>query len=93
MVTTTTIGAQGNISTTRFPAKYDGNPYAVSGLGDVTTMALQRVDERAVEITLTDAGRVLAKAERVVSPDWKTMAITHTQPQPAGQNVSVYERQ
>jgi len=94
-VTTTTVDAAGRPSTTAFPAKYDGKVYSVTGIDQASAMALKRVDERTAEITLQHADKVIAKAERIVSGDGKTMTITYEESEadPPVKNVSVYEKQ
>ena len=93
VVTTTTIDAHGKSSVSMFPAKYDGKPYPVDGLGDATAMALRKVDDRTAAITLSHAGAVIATAERIISVDGKTMIITNKQLDPPSENVSVYDKQ
>jgi hypothetical protein len=94
-VTTTTVDAAGRSSTTAFPAKYDGKVYSVAGIDQANAMALKRVDERTAEITLQHADKIIAKAERVVSGDGKTMTITYEESEtdPPVKNISVYEKQ
>jgi hypothetical protein len=93
MVTTTTIDAHGKSSITIFPAKYDGKPYPVNGLGEATAMALRKVDERTAAITLSHAGSVVATAERIISVDGNTMTITNKKLDPPAEDVSIYEKQ
>jgi hypothetical protein len=95
IVTTTTVDAAGRSSKTAFPAKYDGKVYSVTGIDQANAMALKRVDERTAEITLQHADKVIAKAERIVSGDGKTMTITYEESEadPPVKNVSVYQKQ
>jgi uncharacterized protein YigE (DUF2233 family) len=92
-VTTTTVDAHGKSSVTMFPAKYDGKPYPVNGLGEATAMALRKVDEKTAAITLTHAGNVIATAEQIISMDGNTMTITNKTLDPPEETASIYEKQ
>jgi hypothetical protein len=95
IVTTTTVDAAGRSSTTAFPAKYDGKVYPVTGIDQANAMVLNRVDESTAEITLQHADKIIAKAQRTVSGDGKTMTITYQESEadPQVKNVSVYAKQ
>jgi hypothetical protein len=94
IVTTITIDSLGKTSTNSFSAQYDGTAFPVTGIAGATEMALRRVDERTATISLTHAGKVIANAERVISPDSRTMTITYEGSEANPLNtVSIYDKQ
>ena len=95
IVTTTTVDAAGRSATTAFPAKYDGKVYPVTGIDQANAMVLKRADESTAEITLQHADKIIAKAQRTVSGDGKTMTITYQESAAESpvKNISIYEKQ
>ena len=67
---------------------------ALTGIAGATEMALRRVDERTATISLIHAGKMIANAERVISPDGRTMTITFEGSEANPLNtVSIYDKQ
>ena len=75
--------------------KFDGRDHATP-TADYETTAWKRVDDKKYLVIRKKAGKVVLTSTNVLSPDGKTMTITTTGHNGAGQavhNVRVYERQ
>jgi hypothetical protein len=89
------IDAQGRPMLTQYTAAYDGKDYPIAGDGSSDTIALTRVDERTFRFTQKKAGKVVSTGTRVVSPDGKTLTVSTTGTNAAGQptkSVLVFEK-
>ncbi len=58
-----------------FEAKFDGKDYPIKGAAAGTTVSLNRVNERAIDQTNKQSGKVVAVTHMTVSADGKTMTI------------------
>ncbi len=79
------ISAEGKPTLVQYAAAYDGKDYPISGDASSDTIALTRVDERNVRFTQKKAGKVVSTGTRVVSPDGKTLTVSSTGTNAAGQ--------
>ena len=73
----------------------DGKDYPITGAEGSDTISLTRVDERTVRFVQKKAGKVVSTGTRVVSPDGKTLTITSSGTNVAGQptkSTLVFER-
>ncbi len=93
--TINTIDAAGRSAKVLYIADYDSMEYPLVGTapGQGDALALVQLDPLLLEGTVTHAGRPIAFARRVISPDGQTMTITIRQAQSRGINVAVYERE
>ncbi len=88
-----TVDAAGRSSTVLYVADYDSMEYPLVGTTNADALALVRLDHLLAEATVTHAGRPIAYARRVISPDGQTMTITVRQTSSGATNVAVYERE
>ena len=89
------VTAEGDHRTSTYTAKYDGKDYAYTGR-NVDTVALRRVDDRTLEVTLKKGNKVVGTNRIVVSKDGKTMTQTLNEINARGlhvHNVVVYDKQ
>lgn len=63
-----------------FAAAYDGKPYAVTGIPDVDSVRLQRVDDHVADATFTGNGRPVLAYRAVKSDDGRSLAIVSVDP-------------
>ena len=90
------VDAAGKETKSEWVHIYDGKPYPTPGVDAYDTSAYTRVDARTVNFTRTNAGKQIQTGSIVVSADGKTMTITTSGTNPAGQpvnNVAVYNKQ
>jgi hypothetical protein len=59
-----------------FDAKFDGKDYPVKGAAPGTTVSLSKVNERAIDQTNKQNGKIVAVTHMTVSADGKTMTIS-----------------
>lgn len=93
-VTITRVESDGHPTSIDYTADYNSTEYPVSGSGEVTTIALRRVDVYTAEATLTHAGKQMGTARRVVSKDGNTLTISLEGTDSRGRfnNIAVYTR-
>lgn len=95
-VTSESISAAGEKTTTEYTADYDGKPHALKGSAVADMVTLKRVDSHTTERVDSKGGKTITTYHRVVSKDGKTMTVatkgTNAQGQ-ASDNVVVFEKQ
>ena len=95
-VTVKTLEPDGRAVTIHVSANYDGKDYPVNGGGEISAIALKKVDEYKAESTLMHGSIPVATAVREVSKDGKTMTIMYKGTDRHGQSVNnkaVYDRE
>jgi hypothetical protein len=98
LITTDTVGPQGQKGHGAYVYKPDGKQYPVAGLNQpgAATISLVYVDPYTVTFTQYADGKAIGTGKRTVSKDGKTMTIetkgTNPQGQPVSSNV-VWEKQ
>lgn len=75
-VTTTIFNADGSRTETYYTAKYDGADYPVTGLDNVETVAMKRIDELTDLRTDKKGGQVTGTRIRTVAQDRMSYAVT-----------------
>ena len=96
-VTTKGVGPDGTPTATSYSSNLDGSDSPAQGTAAAgyDTMALKRIDAQRVEGTRKLKGKVVQNYTREVSKDGKTMTVTTTGTNAAGQkihNVAVYDK-
>ena len=94
-VTSETVSASGQKTSTAYTASYDGKPSPLKGSEIADTVALKRIDDHTSERTDSKGGKVVQTYTRVVSKDGKTMTVTVKGTNAQGQavhNVVVFEK-
>jgi hypothetical protein len=79
-----------------YAAKFDGKDYSVSGMTDIDTIVIKRVDASTFSELFKKAGKEVGNASLVVSKDGKTLTRTSKEKNAKGQdvtNTAVYEKQ
>ncbi len=79
------VGADGKPMLVQYAAAYDGKDHPITGDASSDTIALTRVDERNFRFTQKKAGKVVSTGTRVVSPDGRTLTVSTTGTNAAGQ--------
>lgn len=90
------IDAQGKPMLVQYTAAYDGRDHPITGDASSDTIALTRVDERTFRFTQKRAGKVVSTGTRVVSADGKTLTVSSSGTNAAGQPTKttlVFEKQ
>jgi len=91
------IDAQGNPTKSVFGVYfYDGKSYPVTGVPDFDASSYKVVNQSAVEMIRTKAGKVLQTQTRVMSADGKTLTFRATGINAKGQqinNIAVYDKE
>lgn len=94
-VTSETVSASGDKSSTVYTAAYDGKPQPIKGSQVADSVSLKRIDDHTSERTDSKDGKAVQTYTRVVSKDGKTMTVTvkgtNAQGQPVN-NVIVFEK-
>lgn len=75
-VTSESVSATGEKTTTEYTAEYDGKPHPLKGSNIADMVTVKRIDTHTTERTDTKAGKVMMSYHRVVSKDGKTMTVT-----------------
>ena len=91
-VTVEGIAGNGSKIAYSYTAKYDSKDYTQNGIGmpnGADTIALKRVDDQTIELTLKKKGKVIQNTRSVLSADGRTLTLTSTGTNPAGQPTSV----
>lgn len=94
--TVTTVTHDGKTTTAEFAENYDGQIHPVLGSLDYDGIKMKRISNYDSESELLHAGRVIAKTNRRVSGDGKTLTITFESEGSGGsrvRNIVVYDRQ
>ena len=95
-MTATGVRADGTAINGSSTVKYDGKDYPVLGNPNYDTVAVTEVDTNTHTAVYKKGGKVYSNAKIVVSNGGKTMTLTSTGTNAAGQpfrNVVVYEKQ
>jgi hypothetical protein len=95
-LTSKTVLADGTTRTISYTSNYDGKDAAVTGSPDYDTVAITRTNARTARGERKKGGKVVQTYTRRVSADGKTMTVTATGTNAAGQKVDtvlVYEKQ
>ena len=90
------IDASGNPTHVEYTAKYDGKDYPITGVPNVDTVALERLDAGTTRSTLKNAGQVVMTVTSVISKDGTTRTSTFKGKNAQGQdvnNIVVYDKQ
>ena len=90
--TIVTIDRSGASSTVEFVADYDSMEHPIVGSTSADALTLVQLDPLLTEATVNHAGRPMAYARRVISPDGRMMTLTIREVQSGSVNVAVYER-
>ena len=90
--TVVTVDATGQSSMVEYIADYDSMEYPLLGTPNADTIALVQLDPNRHDVTVTFAGRVIATARRVISPDGELMTVT-VRSGAGTTNVTVFERE
>ena len=86
------ISGNGSKIAYSYTANYDGKDYAQKGIGmpnGADMIALKRVDDQTIELTLKRKGKVVQNTRSVLSADGRTLTLTSTGTNPAGQPTTV----
>jgi hypothetical protein len=75
-VTSESVSATSQKTTTEYTAEYDGKPHPLTGSNIADMVTLTRIDTHTTERTDTKGGKVMMSYHRVVSKDGKTMTVT-----------------
>jgi hypothetical protein len=76
-VVSESVDATGGTVRTEYTANYDGKDYPLKGVPIADVVSLKRIDARSSERTDKRSGRVVQTFARSVSPDGRTMTVTH----------------
>lgn len=94
-VTSESVSASGDKTSTAYTAAYDGKPYPLKGSQLADSVTLKRIDDYTSERSDSKDGKVVQTYTRAVSKDGKTMTVTikgtNAQGQPVN-NVVVFEK-
>ena len=94
-VTSESVSATGQKSSTSYTAPFDGKPHPLKGSEIADMVTLTRVDSHTTERVDSKAGKSVQTYRRVVSKDGKTMTVTVKGTDAKGQavsNVVVFEK-
>ena len=89
------VGADGKPTAAQWTVGYDGKDRPITGLADVDSLSLKRINAFTVESTQKKAGKVVARGRRVISKDGKVMTITTKGTNANGQafnNMEVFDK-
>jgi hypothetical protein len=95
-VTSETVSASGDKTTTEYTADYDGKPHPLTGSALADMVTLKRIDSHTTERVDSKGGKTMTTYHRVVSKDGKTMTVTTKGTNAQGQatsSVVVFEKQ
>ena len=79
-----------------FSPKYDGKDYPVTGMPNVDTISMKKVDDYTIETVTKKGGKAVTTTKSVVSKDGKTRTTMQTGKNAQGQdmkNTLVYDKQ
>jgi len=86
------IAGNGSKIAYSYTAQYDGKDYTQKGIGmpnGADTIALRRIDDQTIELTLKRKGKVVQNTRSVLSGDGRVLTFTSTGTNPAGQPTNV----
>jgi hypothetical protein len=89
------VDANGKTETTEYPITFTGKDYVRANAMPGETVALTKDNDYHASAILKHAGTVMANVDRTISEDRKSMIITYTGTNAAGdkvQNISVYRK-
>jgi hypothetical protein len=90
------IDAAGKPTHVEYTAKYDGKDYAITGIPNADTVALERLDASTIRSTTKKGDQVVMTVTSVISKDGKTRTATFKGKNAEGldvNNVVVYDKQ
>jgi hypothetical protein len=90
-----TVDANGKTETTEYPIAFTGKDYVRPGATPGDTVALTKDNDYHASAILKHAGTVMANVDRTISENGKSMIITYTGTNAAGDkvhNISVYRK-
>ena len=90
------VDGQGQSFHTEYTAYFDGQDHTIAGDADRGSIALHRIDSRAVDTVNKKDGKITARGRWLVSLDGKTMTMIIQGPPgqtPARYNIMVYDRE
>ena len=82
------VDAQGQPTHSEYTARYDGKDYPVTGIPEIDTVSLKRIDSRTIESTGKKAGQVNGTVRTVISRDGRTRTATWSGKDEAGKPVT-----
>jgi hypothetical protein len=94
-VSSETVSATGEKTTTSYTAEFDGKPHPLKGSALADMVTLKRIDGNTTERVDSKGGKTVITYHRVVSQDGKTMTVTSKGTNAQGQataNVVVFEK-
>jgi hypothetical protein len=94
-VSSETVSATGEKTTTSYTAEFDGKPHPLKGSALADMVTLKRIDANTTERVDSKGGKTVTTYHRVVSQDGKTMTVTSKGTNAQGQatsNVVVFEK-
>jgi hypothetical protein len=89
------VDADGKPTSGQWIVNYDGKDRPATGLPELDTLSLKRIDLFTAEFTQKKAGKVVATGRRVISKDGKVMTITTKGTNAKGQavaNMQVFDK-
>ena len=95
-VTVEGVDSDGKPTHNEWTGKYDGNDYPVTGDPNSDMRSLKKIDDRTLELTVKNAGKVITTGRIVVSPDGKSRTVKVSGTDAKGkkfQGTSVYDKQ
>lgn len=95
-VTVDGVDGQGKPTHSEWTGKFDGKDYAVTGDPTSDMRSVKTIDDRTLELTVKNGGKVTASGRIVVSPDNKTRTVTLTGTDAKGKKfrtTMVYDKQ
>jgi hypothetical protein len=90
------IDATGKPTHVEYTAKFDGKDYAITGIPNADTIALERLDASTIRSTTKKGDQVVMTVTSVISKDGKTRTATFKGKNAEGldvNNVVVYDKQ
>lgn len=95
-VTVDGVDGQGKPTHSEWTGKFDGKDYPVTGDPTSDMRSVKTIDDRTLELTVKNGGKVTASGRIVVSPDNKTRTVTLTGTDAKGKKfrtTMVYDKQ
>lgn len=95
-VTVDGVDGQGKPTHNEWTGKFDGQDYAVTGDPNSDMRSLKTIDDRTLELTVKNRGKVTATGRIVVSPDNKSRTVSIKGTDSTGKKyhtISVYDKQ
>ena len=95
-VTVDGVDGQGKPTHSEWTGKFDGKDYPVTGDPSSDMRSVKTINDRTLELTVKNGGKVTSSGRIVVSPDNKTRTVTLTGTDAKGKKfhtTSVYDKQ